>query len=1235
MFEKIQNRPPTKGEKRLAVVLVILGIAFSIYFLQWFLDSEFIGFLPLYILLVIAFLYEIIKLWGEWYFSLNLSIPEKPVMKKNWTVDILTTYCAGEPKQMIIDTLTAIKNITYPHTAYLCDEDDDAELKEVCRELGVIHVTRKEKINAKAGNINNALYTKATGEICVILDPDHIPHPDFLDEVLPYFEDEKIGFVQVVQAYYNYNQTIIAKAAAEQTYQFYGPVMMCLNSYESVPAIGANCTFRRKALDSIGGHAPGLTEDMHTAMLLHAKGWKSVYNPVIISKGLVPWNFSGYCKQQLKWSRGTFDLLINTYPRIFKNLKLKQHFYFLSIPFFYLYGLIALIDFFIPIISLTFGKIPIKIDLASFMIHYLPLFMISLIFRQFNQRWLMEEHEKGLFILGGTLAKASWWINLTGLFYALINKNVPYIPTPKNQQPETPLKLLIPNFIVITLSAAAIVYGLYRDFNPFNIFMAGLAFLNIAILSFGSLMALQHLILFVHRIFKDSFISKGSSTRRFLHDVRQVVYKKMQKATIALSLLILFIFTSGVISSIYNSNKLKADPLTEIKYFGGKYHGTFMSDLNLVSLEKNGTLKKEHHSFIADTFNLNQNFTQKAITFYEECFRKKSIPFIIIQGDNSAYSGLITGDYNTSLNGLFRHIKSSYLPVFIALERDYALCATDTFLMRSCYSDAYNCLATLAARNSLDNIAWVWQTGNPEKDPYIKKNIDFISWLMINDASAEGMAGIKWKNPYPLPVIIDYQAEEGKLAELSRSWALPGYETVYAHLLHSKPKVFGLRNVKFENANSSTNISMTENFTSPEAPLEIPKNHVRLDAFYIRGVAYNPGHDWRDNRNVIPLTREKLDKDFALIKEMGANTIRRYQPSIYDHNILQMSKKHDLKVLFGFWFDPEIDYAKDKKKIEAYKKTVLKTVRKYKDEPGILGWSIGNETWGLLKLHYGQPYLTLVRYHYLKMIEELAVEIKSIDSIRPVFAMEEHTPIISAAFYSFAKFAPHVDIVGVNSYYDQNISKLDSLATMYYPGRQYMVSEFGPKGYWYKPYNSYKNDSILVEQYSQEKALQYVHHWNEYIFKHKENNAGGVAFCWQDRYEATATWFGITDIFYNKKPAFSALKEVWTGENSPFPIPEFSILLPNAKLVPGERYIARAVTNQVQKRPSLKYKWIIYENKTFKKVMETDFTAGMYTLNFKIPEKKSEYRLYLYATDGNGYAVTSSKFLEINWKRNE
>ena len=119
---------------------------------------------------------------------------------------------------MLERTLSAIQNITYPHTAWCCDEAEDENIKQLCLQLGVNHVTRTNKKDAKAGNINNALQY-ATGELCVVLDPDHVPVPEFLNKVIAYFDDPAIGFVQVVQAYYNQQQSLVAKGAAQQTYQ--------------------------------------------------------------------------------------------------------------------------------------------------------------------------------------------------------------------------------------------------------------------------------------------------------------------------------------------------------------------------------------------------------------------------------------------------------------------------------------------------------------------------------------------------------------------------------------------------------------------------------------------------------------------------------------------------------------------------------------------------------------------------------------------------------------------------------------------------------------------------------------------------------------------------------------------------------------------------------------------------------------------------------------------------------
>ena len=394
----IRALEPTLYEKWEMRILVFFGLFFMGQFLWWFFENiNHIGNPVLYWLLTSALVFKMLRWLHEWYHYFNISIPRRPALQKSFSVDMFTTYCAGEPKQMVKRTLKAMLDVNYPHTTYLCDEADDDELKLFCTEYGIVHITRIGKTDAKAGNINHAL-KYSEGEICVIMDPDHVPFPQFLRRILPYFEDGKIGFVQSVQGYSNQDKSLVAKAAGEQTYHFYGPLMMGMNGLGTVQAIGANCTFRRKALGSIGGHAAGLSEDMHTAMQLHAKGWKSVYIPELLTKGFVPESLSSYYKQQLKWSRGTFELLFLTYPRLFRKFSFTQKVHYFFLPLYYLFGFITLIDITVPPLSLIISDVPWKLDIKEFIIFFLPLFCITLFIRMYAQKWLLEKKERGFHI---------------------------------------------------------------------------------------------------------------------------------------------------------------------------------------------------------------------------------------------------------------------------------------------------------------------------------------------------------------------------------------------------------------------------------------------------------------------------------------------------------------------------------------------------------------------------------------------------------------------------------------------------------------------------------------------------------------------------------------------------------------------------------------------------------------------------------------------------------------------
>lgn len=477
MTKALYVKPPTRKQLLMLRVMMLFGLVSMGFFLTSVLSRSVMGYPPLYWMLVVTFIFTCLKVLHEWYHYLYITVPPTPPATRAYTVDIFTTFCPGEPYAMIVETLTAIQAITYPHETYLCDEADDPYLRDVCARLGVHHVTRTDKCNAKAGNINNALQ-RSTGELCVVLDPDHVPFPDFLDPIVSHFDNPGIGYVQIVQAYKNHDESLIAKGAAQQTYQFYGPMMMTMNHLGTVLAIGANCTFRRTALESIGGHAAGLAEDMHTSMQLHAKGWKSLYVPAVLARGLVPSTLSAYYKQQLKWSRGVFDLFVHVYPKLFSKFTWTQRLHYATIPLHYASGFIFLINFLIPIIALVLGVSPMHFDLTDFALVILPMASCIVLIRHFVQWWVMEDEERGFHVVGGLLTIGSWWVFILGILYTFTGKKIPYVPTPKDGNEANNWPLNIPNLVVLAVSVSAIAYGLYEDLNPYNLMMAGFAALN-------------------------------------------------------------------------------------------------------------------------------------------------------------------------------------------------------------------------------------------------------------------------------------------------------------------------------------------------------------------------------------------------------------------------------------------------------------------------------------------------------------------------------------------------------------------------------------------------------------------------------------------------------------------------------------------------------------------------------------------------------------------------------------
>jgi len=462
IFRWRRAAPVARWERWTLGILLFLGIQSVVLFAFWWFRAEHVGNVALFVLLSFATWYGISRIVIGWYDAFHVEQPAVRDAPPGLRVAIFTTSSPGEPYAMFVRTLAALRDVAYPHTTYLLDDTHDPLFVALAAEMGAVHMELTGIPGAKAGKINAALGC-TTEDFILVLDPDHIPFPNFLHRVLGFFDDPRVGFVQVAQPYYNAPRSFVARGAAEQTFSFYGPVMQGMHGTGTAVAIGANCTFRRAALESIGGHGIGLAEDLVTSIRLHAAGWRSAYVPEIVARGLVPEDLDSFLRQQLKWARGVYDVLFREYPRAFRRLTWHQRISYLMIGTYYLVGLTSLIYLAIPLLYLLTGAQPAAMFLADYVVHALPVGIFGVAIYRFVQRWLCDPvRERGWHWRGMLLKIGCWSVYLKGFALAVANVAVPYIPTAKERKRGKFFRLAAVPLTIVALSFATIGWTIAR-----------------------------------------------------------------------------------------------------------------------------------------------------------------------------------------------------------------------------------------------------------------------------------------------------------------------------------------------------------------------------------------------------------------------------------------------------------------------------------------------------------------------------------------------------------------------------------------------------------------------------------------------------------------------------------------------------------------------------------------------------------------------------------------------------
>lgn len=431
----------------------------------------------LFIMLSYVVWYQIVNELFFWYTAKHMKHPNYVRPQKKLNVAFLTAFVPGkEPYDVLENTLRAMTGAKYPHATWLLDEGNDDKAKQICEKYGVHHFSRKGtakynqtsgkfKAKTKAGNYNAWYDVHGKNyDFVAQIDVDFMPRNDFLTKTLGYFRDPQVGFVGSPQVYGNTENSWIAKGAAEQAYNFHGPLQKGFYGQDMTLFIGANHVIRVKAHDDIEGYSGHIVEDHLTGMRFYSKRWKSVYVPEILARGEGPETWDAYFSQQMRWAYGLFDILFTESPKLFLKMRMRHVLNYFQLQQFYFYGLMQILGIVLVSIYFIFGIETTSMKLLPLLTFYTPVLIIQLIFFFWSQGFNIDpENESGFFIRGKILAFAAWPIYLIALFGAITRKKLNYKVTPKGSEQSIDAQpgLFIPHLFLGTLTAVDLFISFY------------------------------------------------------------------------------------------------------------------------------------------------------------------------------------------------------------------------------------------------------------------------------------------------------------------------------------------------------------------------------------------------------------------------------------------------------------------------------------------------------------------------------------------------------------------------------------------------------------------------------------------------------------------------------------------------------------------------------------------------------------------------------------------------------
>ncbi len=324
--------PPPDGARRLLLiraVAVVALVATAIY-LGWRATSTLnleAWYLALPMLVLEAHAAMGLGLFAFSLWDVDRRPPRRALRRLPSIAVVIPTY--NEGPEILVPTIAAAVAMEPAHQTWVLDDGERPEIEELARSLGARYLARPTHEHAKAGNLNHALGIIAA-DILAVLDADHVASPEFLRATLGYFSDPRVALVQTPQDFYNvtsfeHGSGVTSGEPFHEQTLFYRLLQPGKNRWNAAFWCGTNALVRTAALREIGGAATDtITEDIHTTIRFHRRGWKTVYHNEVLARGLAADDAAQYQLQRNRWGTGAMQVLRRENPLFVSGLTLGQ-----------------------------------------------------------------------------------------------------------------------------------------------------------------------------------------------------------------------------------------------------------------------------------------------------------------------------------------------------------------------------------------------------------------------------------------------------------------------------------------------------------------------------------------------------------------------------------------------------------------------------------------------------------------------------------------------------------------------------------------------------------------------------------------------------------------------------------------------------------------------------------------------------------------------------------------------